>query len=150
MAVLIDIEGRDGVAGSRAVVNQFRYKLRATGRFGVAGAAEGVQYGSTVGVGICVVIPMRPVALADDEIGNTIAIGVTHGGAVHFRNHDAARVLAGEIIDHHVLDERDLAGHFVAFLLEPGETPAMGLQDRNDIGEAVTIHVINPHLAATG
>src|ERR1700722_9776701 len=130
------------------VVDEVWNQPRASGRLGITYCLVPIEHWRTAWVGVDVCVEMRKVSLAHDEIRNAISIDVREGGSVQLREGNVACVFGGEIIHHHVLDKGDLSLR-ISLLFEPGQSSSMPVERCNHIIEAVAVHVIHGHHAAT-
>src|SRR5260370_19344166 len=92
-AIAVEVEREDLRPRAGTVVNQLRHELRAAGSALVAHRPVPIEDGRAIGVGIGIAVFVRPVAFADDEIGDAVTIHVADGGAMQLGKGDAAGVL---------------------------------------------------------
>src|SRR5271155_1752010 len=95
-----------------------RHKLGSSWRLRIANRLVPIQNGSTVGIGVVVVVKMGPVTFPHNEIRNTVAVDIRAGGSVSLRKGHTSCILSPKIIHDQMSDKGDLSLG-VPLLLKP-------------------------------
>ncbi len=130
------------------VVDKLRHEFRSPRRFRAANSAIPVEDGRSRRIRIDVGVEMGEPPLACDKIRNTIAVDVGVSRAVDLRESNSARIFRGQVIHHHVFDERYLSASG-SLLFKPGKPPSVGIERGDNVIETVTIDVEDGHYRPT-
>src|SRR3954452_11969653 len=133
---------------SRTIVNQFRNEFSPALSFRISDGSIPVQNSGPKGVGIEMALQMRIKTLPGDHIRNTIAVQIGEGGRMRFRERHIPGVFGRKIAHDVVVHERN-GSRVVTLLLKPGKSPSVRCNRRHDVGQAITVYVVDTHLSPT-
>ncbi len=129
------------------IVDQLRNELGSARGFGIAYCLVPVEDRLTVGIRIQIVVTVRPVALANNEIRNSVAVDIGIGCAVPFRKTTPPAFLV-EKSSMIICFTNEIFPPASRFCSNHAIPQAMCVQQGNYIVQAVAVHIVYSHFAA--